>query len=201
MRTGVWIRRSQVRLSLPPERSLADGKLHRACPIFLVSNVSGESLPLLKTFLNVVPTGGVEGRYPVDDDFELSISDVFSVPFVGSSFVPSSLIAFLKLTHNRRHRRLGRHPLRARPFVQISGNARTYDRPRSSVSVGDTVLLGPDSLGAFVPTAIKSIQRKRVNVHHAEAGQSVSFALKRIKRAAVRKGAILAAVDPSSYNC
>lgn len=60
----------------------------RACPIFLVSNVSGESLPLLKTFLNVVPTGGVEGSYPVNDDFELSISDVFSVPFVGPSFYP-----------------------------------------------------------------------------------------------------------------
>jgi GTPase len=58
----------------------------------------------------------------------------------------------------------------------------------SVVSVGDTVLLGPDSLGAFISTVIKSIQRKRVNVLHAEAGQSVSFALKRVKRAAVRKG-------------
>ncbi|SGY23526.1 BQ5605_C019g08948 [Microbotryum silenes-dioicae] len=56
------------------------------------------------------------------------------------------------------------------------------------VNVGDTVLLGPDSLGGFVTTAVKSIQRKRVNVNRAEAGQSVSFALKRIKRSQIRKG-------------
>lgn len=61
------------------------------------------------------------------------------------------------------------------------------------MAVGDTVLLGPDSLGAFTPTAIKSIQRKRVNVQSAEAGQSVSFALKRIKRTGVRKGMVLLA--------
>lgn len=57
--------------------------------------------------------------------------------------------------------------------------------------MGDNVLLGPDGLGAFLPTSIKSIQRKRVNVLHAEAGQSVSFALKRIKRAGVRKGQVI----------
>lgn len=67
--------------------------------------------------------------------------------------------------------------------------ANVCSRFKRSVSVGDVVLLGPDSLGAFVPTAVKSIQRKRVNVQSAEAGQSVSFALKRIKRTAVRKGA------------
>lgn len=61
------------------------------------------------------------------------------------------------------------------------------------MAIGDTVLLGPDSLGAFTPTVIKSIQRKRVPVTTAEAGQSVSFALKRVKRAAIRKGMVLLA--------
>lgn len=41
-------------------------------------------------------------------------------------------------------------------------------------TVGDNVLLGPDSLGQFIPTSIKSIQKKRVDVETAEAGQSVS---------------------------
>jgi GTPase len=50
------------------------------------------------------------------------------------------------------------------------------------VAVGDNVLIGPDSLGQFSTTSIKSIQRKRVNVDTAEAGQSVSFALKRVRR-------------------
>lgn len=63
--------------------------------------------------------------------------------------------------------------------------------PYSRVRPNDTVLLGPDSLNAFLPVAIKSIQRKRVNVDYAEAGQSVSFALKRVKKTGVRKGMVL----------
>jgi hypothetical protein len=38
----------------------------------------------------------------------------------------------------------------------------------------DPVLLGPDSVGQFIPSAIKTIQRKRAPVMSAEAGQSVS---------------------------
>lgn len=59
------------------------------------------------------------------------------------------------------------------------------------IATGDPVLLGPDSLGHFVATSVKSIQRKRVNVDAAEAGQSVSFSLKRIRRNGVRKGMVL----------
>lgn len=76
-------------------------------------------------------------------------------------------------------------------FVLGCAQTKVIDEPLprlSSVSVGQTVLLGPDSLGAFIPTVVKSCQRKRVNVLRAEAGQSVSFALKRVKRTAVRKG-------------
>lgn len=56
---------------------------------------------MVKTFLNAVPTGGGEdGRYSVEDALEFSISDVFSVPFVGavvsgvilSGCVPSILL-------------------------------------------------------------------------------------------------------------
>ncbi|RUS12795.1 hypothetical protein BC937DRAFT_87011, partial [Endogone sp. FLAS-F59071] len=55
------------------------------------------------------------------------------------------------------------------------------------VHIGDTLLLGPDSLGHFQATTVKSIQRKRVNVPLASAGQSASFALKKIRRNAIRK--------------
>lgn len=61
------------------------------------------------------------------------------------------------------------------------------------VRPGDVPLLGPDSVNQFIPAAIKSIQRKRVNVDYAEAGQAVTLALKRIKRAQVRKGMVLLA--------
>jgi len=60
-----------------------------------------------------------------------------------------------------------------------------------SVKAGDSVLLGPDSNGGWMVTSIKSIHRKRHLVPSADAGQCVSFALKRVRRAAVRKGMVL----------
>lgn len=83
-----------------------------------------------------------------------------------------------------------------------------------TVKVGDNVLIGvgfllfsamltltdmcatqPDSLGAFIPTSVRSIERKRVRVSGAEAGQSIALALKRIRRNQVRKGMVLLAPD------
>lgn len=53
----------------------------------------------------------------------------------------------------------------------------------------------PDSLGNFVPTSVRSIERKRVRVAKGEAGQSIALALKRIRRNEVRKGMVLLAPD------
>ncbi|WVW82795.1 hypothetical protein I302_104806 [Kwoniella bestiolae CBS 10118] len=125
----------------------------RLCPIFMVSNVTGHNLPMLRTFLNCLPSSQSDDKYVVDAPFEFQISDVFSVPFVGT--VVSGVIT--------------------------SG----------TVHANDAVLLGPDSVGQFMPTAVKTIQRKRASVNSGEAGQSVSFALKRIRRTQVRKGMVL----------
>ncbi|KAG0144970.1 hypothetical protein CROQUDRAFT_659278 [Cronartium quercuum f. sp. fusiforme G11] len=131
----------------------------RVCPIFMISNVTGEGLGPLKSFLNTLPAG-IEGQYPADEPLEFSVSDVFSVPFVGT--VVSGVI--------------------------LSGK----------MAIGDEVLLGPDSLGHFTVTTVKTMQRKRVNIEHATAGQSVSVSLKRIKRSGVRKGMVLLSktIDP-----
>lgn len=59
------------------------------------------------------------------------------------------------------------------------------------VHAGDSVLVGPDSLGNFTPTSIRSIERKRIGVPAASAGQSASFALKKVKRKDVRKGMVV----------
>ncbi|KAJ4149889.1 hypothetical protein LMH87_010665 [Akanthomyces muscarius] len=104
---------------------------HRICPIFQVSNVTGENLDLVRLFFNILPH---HGRYN---------SEV-------SGIVKSGVI------HE-----------------------------------GDNVLIGPDSLGQFTPTAIRSIERKRLRVPAASAGQSVSFALKKVKRKDVRKGMVV----------
>ena len=129
--------------------------VERICPVFQVSNVTGTNLGLLRAFLNLLPSS--QARYaPLQHaPAEMPITDVFSVPFVGT--VVSGVLT------------------------------------AGVVNVGDTLLLGPDSLGQFFPTAVRSIQRKRVNVECASAGQSISFALKRVRRNQVRKGMMLLA--------
>lgn len=119
----------------------------RICPIFQVSNVTGKNLDLLRSFLNILPQSPAT-KYSPDQSVEYQISDIFSVPFVGT--VVSGVI--------------------------LSGVVR----------VGDNLLIGPDTLGQFTLTSVRSIQRKRVNVDAATAGQSASFALKRIRRTQVR---------------
>lgn len=59
------------------------------------------------------------------------------------------------------------------------------------VHAGDNVIIGPDSLGNFTQTSIRSIERKRIAVPAASAGQSASFALKKVRRKEVRKGMVV----------
>ncbi|TVY38135.1 GTP-binding protein [Lachnellula subtilissima] len=115
-----------------------------------VSNVTGESLDLVRTFLNILPH---HGHYDADAPFEFHVNDTFSVPFVGTV---------------------------------ISGIIKS-----GVIHAGDTVLIGPDSLGQFTTTNIRSIERKRISVPAASAGQSASFALKRVRRKDVRKGMVV----------
>ncbi len=61
------------------------------------------------------------------------------------------------------------------------------------VKVGDPVLLGPLPSGSFLTTQIRGIQRKRVSLTEAFAGQGVSFALKKVRRSEVRYGMVLIA--------
>jgi GTPase len=122
----------------------------RICPIFQVSNVTGESLDLVRTFLNILPH---HGNYDAEGPFEFLVNDTFSVPFVGTV---------------------------------VSGVVKS-----GVVHAGDTVIIGPDSLGQFKTTVVKSIERKRIQVHACSAGQSGSFALKNVRRKEVRKGMVV----------
>ncbi|WPH01943.1 Hypothetical protein R9X50_00479700 [Acrodontium crateriforme] len=122
----------------------------RICPIFQVSNVTGECLDLVREFLNILPH---HGKYDIDAPFEFHINDTFSVPFVGTV---------------------------------VSGVVKS-----GVVHAGDTVLVGPDGLGQFTTTTIRSIERKRIPVPGCSAGQSASFALRRIRRKDVRKGMVV----------
>jgi GTPase len=122
----------------------------RICPIFQVSNVTGENLDLVRTFLNILPH---RVQYNPEGPFEFLINDTFSVPHVGTV---------------------------------VSGVVKS-----GVIHAGDTVVVGPDSLGQFTTTTIKSIERKRIQVNACFAGQSGSFALKRVRRKEVRKGMVV----------
>ncbi|KAL2160445.1 hypothetical protein VTH06DRAFT_1133 [Thermothelomyces fergusii] len=122
----------------------------RICPIFQVSNVTGENLDLVRSFLNILPH---HGRYDADAPFEFHVNDTFSVPHVGTV---------------------------------VSGIVKS-----GVIHAGDDVQIGPDSLGRFIQTSIRSIERKRIGVPAASAGQSASFALRRVRRKDVRKGMVV----------
>ncbi|RYP36842.1 hypothetical protein DL767_003232 [Monosporascus sp. MG133] len=122
----------------------------RLCPIFQVSNVTGENLDLVRTFLNILPH---HGRYDADAPFEFHVNDTFSVPFVGTV---------------------------------VSGIVKS-----GVIHAGDNVLIGPNGIGEFTQTSIRSIERKRIGVPAASAGQSASFALKKVRRKDVRKGMVV----------
>jgi GTPase len=59
------------------------------------------------------------------------------------------------------------------------------------IHTGDTVLIGPDSLGQFTTTKVRSIERKRIQVPGCIAGQSASLALRNVRRKDVRKGMVV----------
>lgn len=122
----------------------------RIVPVFQVSNVTGESLDLVREFLNILPH---HGYYDAEGPFEFSVNDTFSVPHVGTV---------------------------------VSGVVN-----RGVIHAGDAVFIGPDALGQFTATHIRSIERKRIPVMMCSAGQSASFALKKVKRKEVRKGMVV----------
>lgn len=130
----------------------------RITPVFLVSNVTGDGLDTLRTFLNVLPH---HGRYRYDAPFEFHVNDTFSVPFTGTV---------------------------------VSGVVKS-----GLIHEGDTVVIGPDSLGQFTHTVVRSIERRRVRVPAAGAGQSASFALKKVKRRDVRPGMVMLQQTPKVH--
>ncbi|KAJ8398831.1 hypothetical protein AAFF_G00420280 [Aldrovandia affinis] len=125
----------------------------RMCPIFQISNVTGENMDLLKMFLNLLSS---RTSYSNEEPTEFQIDDTYSVPGVGTVVSGTTL--------------------------------------RGMIRLNDTMLLGPDPLGNFLPITVKSIHRKRMPVKEVRGGQTASFALKKIKRSSIRKGMVMVSV-------
>ncbi|KAF9268874.1 P-loop containing nucleoside triphosphate hydrolase protein [Marasmius fiardii PR-910] len=79
-KTPVFVKSSETAV----EVATTFGK-NRLCPIFQVSNVTGEGLDHLRTFLNLLPSSEADtDKFAVDQPLEFSITEVWSVPYVGT---------------------------------------------------------------------------------------------------------------------
>lgn len=57
----------------------------RTCPIFRISNVTGEGLDHMRMFLNLLPSSEVNSsKFVADRPLEYSVTEVYSVPYVGT---------------------------------------------------------------------------------------------------------------------
>lgn len=145
--------------------------LIRLCPIFQVSNVNGENLELLKTFLNLLTT---RMEYKENEPAEFQIDDTYSVPVSHSKYpLPSWHSPPLSLAPSTIHVFL---------FMNFQGVGTVVSGTtlKGVIRLNDTLMLGPDPLGHFQSIAVKSIHRKRMAVREVRAGQTASFALKKV---------------------
>ncbi|OZC09165.1 GTP-binding protein AGP-1 family protein [Onchocerca flexuosa] len=122
----------------------------KVCPIFQISNVSGNNLDLLCSFLNLIP---LRRKFTLDSPAEFQIDDVYWVDGVGT-VVSGTCIAGM-------------------------------------ISINDTMLIGPNPYGEFIPIPIKSIHRKRMPVSKIRCGQTASFSIRKLNKKEVRKGMVL----------
>lgn len=72
---------------------------------------------------------------------------------------------------------------------------------RGLIRLNDTMLLGPDPLGSFIPIAVKSIHRKRMPVKEVRGGQTASFALKKVGGSKMSHSNINGEVWKFFYQC
>ncbi|KAF9474221.1 GTP-binding protein 1 [Pholiota conissans] len=57
----------------------------KLCPIFQISNVTGQGLDFVRAFLNLLPSSeGDTEKFAADQPLEYSITEVWSVPYVGT---------------------------------------------------------------------------------------------------------------------
>jgi len=64
-----------------------------------------------------------------------------------------------------------------------------------TIDTHSSLMIGPDSLGRFLPLAIKNIRTRTGDAENARAGQSITMSVRRLSRDAVRKGMVIFRAD------
>jgi len=63
------------------------------------------------------------------------------------------------------------------------------------------LMIGPDSLGNFIPLTVRNIRTRIGDSDHAQAGQSITIATRRLARESVRKGMVIVTADSGITPC
>ncbi|KAF5272208.1 hypothetical protein FQA39_LY01290 [Lamprigera yunnana] len=167
------------------------------CPL----NVLQDNIKLLLRILKSPGCRKVPVMVKTTDDVVLSATNFVSerlCPIFQVSNVTGKNLDLLKTFLNLLTTRMEYHENEPAEF-QIDD---TYSVPgvgtvvsgttlKGVIKLNDTLVLGPDPLGHFQAIAVKSIHRKRMAVREVRAGQTASFALKKIKRSQIRKGMVM----------
>jgi len=155
------------------------------CPIFQVSNVTGENLPLLRQFLNLLPA---HRQFDASGPVEFQIDDTFLVPGVGT--VVSGVLVSGTVQPN--------------DTLLLGPDSNGHFQPAQVKSIHRkrvNVMHVCGRSARHTETALQELDRvghARCACHcrpQATAGQSACFALKKIKRSAVRKGMVMLGRD------
>lgn len=120
------------------------------CPIFSVSNVTGQGISFVKTFLSQIPKYDIE-----QEDEDHNIADSATSSITAAEFNIDSV----HMVNN-----VG---------IVLGGTVK-----KGQIAVNSTYLMGPDKLGNFKPVTIKSIEENRVAVDSAGKGASICVAIK-----------------------
>lgn len=139
----------------------------KICPIFKVSNVTGYNLDLLKKFMNILTSRSCSlkntGLTGVENIPEEEVKGKEKVELLlDDSFSVGGVGTIVSGT-------------------VISG----------ILKANTTLMFGPDSLGKFKEVDVRTLQRRRLPVEHAQKGQTVAAAVRKLKRKEVRKGQVL----------
>ncbi|KAJ1947374.1 hypothetical protein GGF37_000445 [Kickxella alabastrina] len=156
----------------------------RVCPVFQISNVTGEGVDCLQTFLNILPINCKYAAYGLAKD--ASGTDVSGQARRTRNAKPGDAQDAAAVPSVQMHFDI--NEVFAVPFV---GTVVSGIVTRGTMRPNDNVWIGPDFNGNFSSAVVKTVHRKRVEVQTAYAGQSVSMVLKKVMRSQVRKGMVL----------